>query len=86
MADIEICGVLVHARPEKVHAVGDILADMPGVEVHAITDDGRLVVTIEELPGQKIITKTMEAFNGVAGVLSTSLIYQHSEPAESEAA
>ncbi|MEN8175127.1 MAG: chaperone NapD [Pseudomonadota bacterium] len=86
MNSIDICGVLIHARPEKLQSTRKALAAMPGVEVHGANEDGRLVVTIEEVSGEKLITKTMTDFNEVDGVLSTSLIYQHSEPAGGEAA
>jgi len=44
---IEVCGVLVHARPERVGDVRGVLASMPGVEVHGVTDEGRMVITLE---------------------------------------
>ncbi len=79
MSSIDVCGVLVHAQPAKVHEAEAILNAMNGVEVHAATEDGRMVVTIEEMAGEKLITQTIDRFNDVEGVLSASLVYQHSE-------
>ena len=44
---MNISGVLVHTRPEQTNVVKNELDNLFGVEVHAATEDGRLVVTIE---------------------------------------
>ena len=72
---VNICGVLVHARPEHAAAVAATLADMPGVEVHASTDDGRIVVCIEERP-DALAADTLAAIHGVGGVIGAALVYQ----------
>ncbi len=72
---MNISGVLVHIRPEQLAAVKSRLSDFSGVEIHAATDDGRLVVTIENDTGGMI--DTMSALHDVEGVLSASLIYHH---------
>ncbi len=74
MARFNVCGVLVHARPEKTDAVAEALRELPGTEVHATTEEGRLVVTVEDTPEQLAID-TVSALADVAGVLSTSLVY-----------
>ena len=72
---MNISGVLVHIRPEQVNAVKARLGNLNGVEIHATTDDGRLVVTIEDDTGPMI--DTMNSFHDIEGVLSASLIYHH---------
>ena len=72
---MHISGVLVHIRPEKVNAVKSRLNALSGVEIHATTDDGRLVVTIENDDGPMV--DTMNSFHDIEGVLSASLIYHH---------
>jgi len=72
---MHISGVLVHIRPEKVNAVKSRLNALSGVEIHAMTDDGRLVVTIENDDGTMV--DTMNSFHDIEGVLSASLIYHH---------
>ena len=72
---MNISGVLVHIRPEQVDAVKSRLGDFTGVEIHATTDDGRLVVTIENDTGPMV--ETMNSFHDIEGVLSASLIYHH---------
>jgi len=72
---MDISGVLVQARPEQVDAVKNHLSRLAGVEVHAVTETGRMVVTIENESAPMI--ETMNAFHNITGVLSTSLIYHH---------
>lgn len=76
--EIDICGVLVHAQPGQAEQVKDLLLKFPGVEVHAVTADHRLIVTIED-EGEKLMTNTISAFHDVKGVVSAALIYQHAE-------
>jgi nitrate reductase NapD len=75
---INICGILVHAKQGKEQGVETILNAMDGVDVHHITNDSRLVVTIE-LENRYLIMDTMSSFNDLPEVISTVLIYQHSE-------
>ncbi|MEW5728750.1 MAG: chaperone NapD [Pseudomonadota bacterium] len=71
-----VCGVLVHARPEQRDAVRLALESLPGVEVHVATEDGRLVVTVEDADGQWA-GATISRFNDISGVLSVALVYHH---------
>ncbi len=77
---IDVCGVLVHAVKGQEKNVENALNIIGGVEVHHITDNSRLVVTIEK-DSQKKIADTMDGFNDIDGVVSTILTYQHSESA-----
>ena len=78
MSDFNICGVVVHARPAQIADVQARLAELPGVEIHGSAPDGRLVVTVEEV-GEHDCADTLSSLSNVAGVLSASLVYQHSE-------
>ena len=73
--EMNISGVLVHVRPEQVAAVSNRIQALSGVEIHTATDDGRLVVTIENDTGTMI--DTMSSFHDIEGVLSASLIYHY---------
>lgn len=83
MQDIGICGVLVHARPDAIGAVSGALQAFPGVVVHGANDDGRMVVTVEEVRGRGAV-ETIAAFHDIRGVLSASIVYEHSEHDEPE--
>ena len=78
MSDFNICGVLVHARPGQAHQVSQHLEKIPGVEIHSLTDNDRLVITIEG-DTRNIVADTMSGFNKVEHVLSTSMVYQYSD-------
>lgn len=75
---INICGVLIHARKENALKVKDRLLQHKGVEVHTITDDGRLVVTIEQDDPNDMVN-TINSINAVEGVISAAMVYQHQE-------
>ena len=79
---MNISGVLVHTRPEQTNVVKSQLGNLFGVEVHAATEDGRLVVTIENESAPMI--DTMNSFHDIKGVLSASLIYHHFDELENE--
>lgn len=75
----DITGLVVRTSPSKTSAVAESLTELNGVEVHVIGDEGNLVVTVEELDGEKHALKTIETINNMPGVLSTSLVYHHDE-------
>jgi len=75
---INICGVLVHTRIENAPRVQDRLQQYKGVEVHNVTDDGRLVVTIEN-EDQSELVDTINSISTVEGVISAAMVYQHHE-------
>lgn len=78
MSDFNICGVLVHARPGQAHHVSQHLEKIPGVEIHSLTDNDRLVITIEG-DTRNFVADTMSDFHKVEHVLSTSMVYQYSD-------
>jgi nitrate reductase NapAB chaperone NapD len=75
----DITGLVVRTPPAKAKAIAASLSELKGVEVHAIGDEGNLVVTVEELDGEKHALKTIETINNMPGVLATSLVYHHDE-------
>ena len=77
---MNIAGVVVHARPEKLAGVEAQLLELPGVEIHATAEDGRMVVTVEDEESR--MGDTVMSFHSVDGVLSASLIYHHFEDSE----
>jgi len=83
MSEIDVCGVLVRTRSEKAKQVQDRLERIPGVEIHAATDDGRLVVTVEGAPGRNVLDSVTGLLD-VPGVIATSLVYQHTDSDETE--
>jgi len=78
---MDIAGVLVHAKSGLQDQVETTLQGMPGVEVHAKTDDDRLIVTIEDLADTAVADSLINLYK-VEGVLSAAMIYQHCEEVE----
>ena len=75
---MNISGVLVRSRPEKLDAVRARLEELAGVEVHGANPDGRLVVTVEEA-GDRSMADTVVRMQNLSGVISASMIYHQYE-------
>jgi len=75
-----IAGVAVHVHPEHLASVQAALVHMSGVEVHASSPEGKLVVTLEA-PTPRAIAAQLDGLNHMEGVLSAALVYQHGEEA-----
>ncbi len=71
---MNISGVLVKAYPENLVTIEKTLATMTGVEVHGNNDDGRIVITVEDVSANNI-SDTLVEIQGVPGVLSAAMIY-----------
>lgn len=54
------------------------LAQVPGVEVHAASDDGKIIVTIEAENDRSAID-TYEAIGRLDDVLNVAMIFQQTE-------
>jgi len=78
MPVINISGLLIHSLPRHLHAVRDYLENEDGVEVHTVTEDGRMVVTVEKDTREE----TGYLLNEIQKhdhILSASVVYQHYE-------
>ena len=75
---MNISGVLVRAYPEHVQNISKVLTQIEGVEVHGSSDDGRMVVTVEQ-DDTRDLSNLIASMNDVPGVLSTSMIYHQFE-------
>ena len=73
-----ICSMVLHARPEKAELVCEQLGKQAGVEVHANTEDGRLIITIDH-PDRTYCSETMMQMHNLDGVLSAALVYEYHE-------
>ncbi len=76
MSAINVCGVLVHAQPEYLADVQAQLEAESGVEVHSVTEDGRMIVTIEK-DTQEQTGEALNALVGMDKILSASPVYQY---------
>lgn len=76
--NINVSGIVVRARPENVTVVQSALNLLPGVEVHAATGEGRIVVTVEKDDSAGMADAFVQIQN-LEHVINASLVYQHSE-------
>ena len=77
--NLALAGVLVHVRVDAVARVSRRIGALPGALVHATSPDGKLVVTLEAPSSRGVLTR-LEQLRDMAGVLSASLVYEHTEP------
>jgi nitrate reductase NapD len=75
---MNISGIVLRTRPEHAEEVRATLAALPGVEVHAATGDGRLVLTLEDA-GTASAADTFVQLHDIRGVMSVAMIYQYSD-------
>ena len=75
---MSISSLVIQTRPENVEALHEEFSRMNGVEVHATTEEGNLVVTVDN-PDNAQASETFNRFLQMDGVLNTSLIYNYFE-------
>jgi nitrate reductase NapD len=75
---VNISSAIVHARPGHAEAVQRALAALAGVEIHAVSDAGKLILTIES-PGDRETADTFEAISCMDHVMSTAMVYHQTE-------
>jgi len=82
---MNISSVIVRARPEQSAAVRSQLSALPGVELHAVTSDGRMVATIEDT-NTALAADTFIRLHDLKGVVSVVMVYQYSDDSPVEEA
>ncbi len=75
---MNISSVLVSTRPERARSVECGLQMLAGVEVHAVTEEGQLIVTIEA-ESDRAVADRFEEINRQPGVLAVSMVYHQFE-------
>lgn len=75
---VNISSLIVGAHPSQSAAVKNELEILSGVAVHAVADDGRMVVTIEA-DSDETTVQTFETIRQLPGVLSAAMVYHQYE-------
>lgn len=75
---MNISSLIVHARPGSADALRTRLEALDGVEVHAVSGNGKLIVTIES-NDDRGTADTYESIGRTDGVLSVSMVFQQTE-------
>jgi nitrate reductase NapD len=68
----------VHARPGSAEAVKARLAAVGGVEIHAASDEGKIIVTIEADNDDGMVS-TFEHISKLDDVMSASMVFHQVE-------
>ena len=75
---MNISSAIVHALPRDVEVVRAGLATLAGVEVHATSPEGKMIVTIEtEDDGSN--AATYQSIGQLDGVMSAAMVYHQTE-------
>ncbi len=75
---MNISSALVHAHPANATAVAQRLSALAGVEVHGISPEGKLIVTIESDDDEGTLA-AYKSIGQLEGVLAAALIYNQAE-------
>lgn len=82
---MNISSVLVYTRPQDLQLVRENLSALTGVEVHAASENGRLIVIIEA-DSVQAVADIFAQINQQPGVLAASMVYHQFEPDPDEEA
>lgn len=77
---MNISGVLVYTVAKQTDAVVTQLTAIDGVEIHG-SENGKLIVTVEKDNIGDMADQVMQ-FQGIPGIMSVAMVYQHSEDKE----
>lgn len=69
-----ISSFVILCRPQQRHAVGAAVAKMPGVEIHHIADNGK-IVALAEGGGAKHIGDALAQMQSLPGVVAANMVY-----------
>ncbi len=75
---MNICSVIVNAKPENAQMISELLAKMEGVDVFGGIEEGKIIATLED-SGEKALADKMAAMNDIKGVINATMIYHQEE-------
>ena len=76
--EFHVSSLVVLTQPSLRHQLADEIATLEGAEIHAVSDEGKLVVTLEA-PHAREILDCVSQIELLDGVINASLVYQHVE-------
>lgn len=82
---MNISSVLVYTRPQDLQLVREHLSTLTGVEVHAASENGRLIVIIEA-DSVQAVADIFAQINQQPCVFAASMVYHQFEPDPDEEA
>ena len=76
--EVHLAGIVVYAGANFVAQVAAQIAAIPGARVHAASESGKLVVTLEAASSGEMAGCT-DRIRKIPGVVDTAMVYQHAE-------
>ncbi len=73
---MNIASLVLRIQPAQRAAAETALIALPGVECHGMSDDGKLIVTVEET-AESSVSDTLIAVHSVPYVLAVTLAYEN---------
>ncbi|WP_165602671.1 chaperone NapD [Candidatus Terasakiella magnetica] len=77
-----VCGLIAHVAKGRIDEVCAALNELEGVDVHTQTEDGRLVITIEDTE-DCLASEMITTVDRTSGVINSSLVYHQFESQDS---
>lgn len=75
---MNLSSVIVIPHPDQIEAVQLRLQEVPGVEVHAVSPEGKMIVTLEADDDRETV-QNYELISRLDGVLSASMVFHQQE-------
>ncbi|HLO62551.1 MAG TPA: chaperone NapD [Azonexus sp.] len=75
---MNISSAILHIAPTRLAEARDALLALSGVEIHAETPEGKMVVVLEDDDLESAANKYV-ALHGVPGVATVAMVYQYSD-------
>lgn len=75
---MNISSAIVYARPDHEPALRARLSALDGVEIHAASEDGKIIITLES-DSDRSAVDLYEAIGREEGVLNVAMVYQQTE-------
>lgn len=75
---MNIVSLVLRIKPETRAEAEAALMAFPGVECHGMSEEGKLVVTVEDAEGASM-SDTLIALHRVPQVLAATLAYEHTD-------
>lgn len=74
---MNLSGILVVARPERLSAVIPALNALPGVEVHQVDEATGRIVVVQEAEGVDAEVEGLKRIQATPGVALATLVYHY---------
>ena len=75
---MNISSAILHVAPQRFDEARGALLAMSGVEIHAESPEGKMIVVLEDDDLEAAANKYV-ALHGIPGVASVAMVYQYSD-------